>query len=334
MRRISSLPTAPDGYVPRPHQGGLNLEEFVHFGAGAVPAIIPILRGEANPAAVAPLIEALKQGSELAAAAIVTLGPIAREALRHLTKLEGEDATLALASLRDPIVIPELLRRLNKSDHWSRVAAAKGLGLFSDPAIVEALLEVVAGEDESLFRAAAESLLGMGPEAIKRLSEILKVNLARSAPKGADAHAVNDAIHVRASAAEFIGKIGHDECASLLVPRLTETWTVFRSVAEAPFAINTSEAIEALKQELHSRINSDFHLDRTTSAKLMGEIGGNEFVTPLAKALRDPDSLVRTTAKTALQSIGSSTFTPSTSCWFLRHDQLRTCSWQTLSRAT
>ncbi|MEO9590685.1 HEAT repeat domain-containing protein [Rhodopirellula bahusiensis] len=277
----------------------------MHFGAGAVPAIIPILRGEANPQAVAPLIEAVKQGRELAAAAIIKLGPIAREALPHLTRLEGEDATRALASLRNPVAIPELLRRLNESDYWCRVAAAEGLGLFSDPAIVEALLEVVANEDESLFRSAAECLLGMGPEAIKGLTKILRINLARSAPEGADTHAVNDAIHVRASAAEFLGKIGHHESVPLLVPRLTETWTVFNSVADALFAVNTSEAIEALKPELRSRINSDDRLDRTTSVRLMGAIGDNEFVLPLTKALGDPDSLVRNTAKAALQSIGT-----------------------------
>ncbi|MEP0062041.1 HEAT repeat domain-containing protein [Rhodopirellula bahusiensis] len=302
---VESLRVAPEGYVAGPHRGGLVLDEFVHFGAGAVPAIIPILRGEANPQAVAPLIEAVKQGRELAAAAIIKLGPIAREALPHLTRLEGEDATRALASLRNPVAIPELLRRLNESDYWCRVAAAEGLGLFSDPAIVEALLEVVANEDESLFRSAAECLLGMGPEAIKGLTKILRINLARSAPEGADTHAVNDAIHVRASAAEFLGKIGHHESVPLLVPRLTETWTVFNSVADALFAVNTSEAIEALKPELRSRINSDDRLDRTTSVRLMGAIGDNEFVLPLTKALGDPDSLVRNTAKAALQSIGT-----------------------------
>jgi HEAT repeat protein len=302
---LNTLPKSPEGYLPCPHQGGLAIERFISLGAAALPAVRPIVKANPTKEAIPVLQAAVKQQNDLAADALGEMGALAKEAVPDLIALETQASTSALGKIGGGAAVAELIQRLNSKDMWVRFYAAESLGAFKTDAVTAALLATLANDDDTVSRGAGESLLAMGPDVADKMVGTLKRNIQCLAPEGSGIHDINNALHIRAEAAEFMGRINRPEFVPLLIPLLSDADTVYFAAGRALNAINTPEAMDALIAEVLVRIESDDEFVRHNSIRLAGSIGRDELIPALKACLKGSDQRDQTLAEEALKLMGS-----------------------------
>jgi len=196
----------------------------------AVPALIDLLLGEAEPESV----------QRSAASGLATIGsPEALGMLREaLAAPRGEvrlAAAFALGAAGDPSALAELTAAaLQDPDPEDRARAAQLLGSLGDPTAVEPLARVLRGDRyASVRRIVAEALAALGERtAVPALIEALRQDSSRT---------------VRAAAAEALGALGDPRAVSALREAL-ETAPEAGPILEDAFAGRLARALAGLGQ--------------------------------------------------------------------------------------
>jgi HEAT repeat protein len=132
----------------------------------------------ANPAAVPPLIEALKDSDYFVRSfAAVALGNLkAPQALDPLIKALSDahprvrrSAAEALGSIRNPDAFEPLLKAMSDDDVFVKRSAAQALGLIGDPRAVAPLLKALGSTDSYIATGASVALTTLGNAAVSGL---------------------------------------------------------------------------------------------------------------------------------------------------------------------
>ncbi|HQG93437.1 MAG TPA: HEAT repeat domain-containing protein [Acidobacteriota bacterium] len=164
-----------------------------------------------DPRALAPLIQALKTGSEDSRkSAALALGILRNPSAAGPLVVALEDregavraaAAQALGPLRNPLAVEPLIKALKDRHRDTRRAAAIALGLMGDTPAVRPLIDALTDDDDWMVRkSAAEALGNLGDSrAIKPLIQALR----------------DSDESVRLAIGEALGKFGEDGIVALL----------------------------------------------------------------------------------------------------------------------
>jgi len=135
-----------------------------------------------NPAAVKPLIEALKDSDYFVRSfAAVALGNLKDpQALDPLIKALSDEhsrvrrsAADALGSIKNPGAFEPLLKAMSDADVFVRRSAAQALGLIGDPRAVAPLLKALGSADSYIATGASIALTAVGNAAVPELVRAL-----------------------------------------------------------------------------------------------------------------------------------------------------------------
>lgn len=285
-----------------------------------------------DPRAVEPLLEFLKgdpadiEGSA-SATALGELGdpraiPALAQALESRTSSVRISAAMALAAFKDPRAVQPLLRVTTERNHAlsSELAAVEALGRI--PA-TEALVSVVAGDDDPSIRERAALLLGGTNDrsAVAQLSRTLTNDksddvrraAARSLGRLKDSRArlplvsalKSQDIWLRSTAAKSLAQLGDPGATSAVLALLKGTDRELRPTAARALAGSRDpRAVDALL----SAMKSDDPELREWAARSLGAIGDRRAVGPLVAVLDDWDGDVWCEAGRALERITGQAF--------------------------
>ena len=195
-----------------------------------------------------------------------TVEPLA-EALKDSDDRVRRAAAEALGQIGDARAVEPLIVALKDSDSWVKKRAVEALGKISDPRAVEPL--IVALKDSDVRDVATRALEMIGLQAIDLLVATLK----------------HEDWHVRAAAAEVLGKIGDVRTVKPLLVALQDSYSsaVRWKAAGALGAIGDVQAVELLIVALKDRDSSV----REGAAEALAKISDPRAVEALAVALED-----------------------------------------------
>jgi HEAT repeat protein len=266
--------------------------------------------------AVAPLIEALRRGSEaVREGAAKALGKIKdARAIKPLIEALGDfvirkSVIDALVSIGKPAVTP-LIKALRDDNHLIRWGAAEVLGRLKNLRAVRPLLDAL--KDGVAYDALKGALVAIGEPAVTALVEALKDNapLVRRAAVEALAelkgvHAIqwlaemlrDEKIGVREATVRTLGKLGDARTIPSLIEALKDSSREVRLAAvEALQKFQDERVVAALMEALKDRSK----VVRIAAARALGNLGDRRAVLSLLEALNDKDTWLRVAVIEAL----------------------------------
>ena len=284
---------------------------------------VPSKLHQFGEAAIAPLLEALEQGSEeLRYGAVWAIGrvhnsflgamlsPVALEPCIKLlnsdesarVRLSALNTLIALADNADHTPISQaFIQALGADQEQIRAEAARWLGQFANPEALEPLHDMLINDPSVLGRGRAAYALAYIEPGLNTLSLTGEI--------GVDAllTALSDTERgVRLRAIWALGQLKSGKAIKSLTNILEkegdEYYLEKRKAAEALGQIGDKSAVEALVTVLQTENHAGV---RSSAVEALGELGDKRIVEVLVRCLsKDPEAAVRASAAKALESLG------------------------------
>jgi hypothetical protein len=205
--------------------------------------------------------------------------PVLRELLRATAPETRAAAVIALAWMKDPAMLGDIIQLVNDPEPWVRQTLAAGLALFPVGQVVSSLGDLAHDPDPHVRANVAESLGLIGhPEGVEALDGLLDDQVA----------------DVRAEAAHSLREIWH--------PRAQSEALVEPPAPNVPPALR-EESLKVLLAHLETDTSPEV---RRYAAEALGGIGDPSALDPLIARLRDnnEDEFVRYGAAISIGKVG------------------------------